>query len=373
VSDATLMGTAQTPLLERRLRSLLLPLCAALLASAGCGGGGGESATQSPNGEMAETAEAGQERQAGPPIVLYSGRSEDLVGPLLERFTQSTGTIVSTRYGDTAELAVTLMEEGERTPADAFLSQDGTALAALGRAHLLRRLPDHVLERVPAALRSPDGEWMGVAGRARVVVYNPSLVGPDDLPQRLEDVAEARYRGRFGIAPTNASLQAQLAAYAALEGLPALDRLLQGIAANEPRIYQKNGPIVDAVIAGEIDWGLVNHYYLWRVLRENPQAPGRNFYMPGGGAGGFVNVAGIALVGGDDAALSLAEYLVSEEAQRYFVDETFELPLVPGIEPPAGLPAIEGLSAAEIDWAKLADMLEPTLERIHASELARFR
>lgn len=340
----------------------IVPAAALLLALgpiAGCGSGESDGAPEA-------------ETPAGP-IALYSGRSEELVGPLLERFTQATGIEVGARYGDTAELAATLMEEGDRTPADLFLAQDGAALGALSRAHLLRRLPDEVLDRVPAALRSPGDDWVGVSGRARVVVYNTSAVVLDELPKTLEEVADARYRGRFGIAPANASLQAQLAAYAALEGLDALDRLLAGIAANEPRIYPKNGPIVDAVLAGEIDWGLVNHYYLWRALQENPDAPGRNFYMPGGGAASFVNVAGVGLVGSDDTGLALVEYLLADDAQRYFAEETFELPLVRGIEPPAGLPAIEGLEAAEVDWAELGAMLEPTLERIHTSGLARFR
>ncbi|HVS29959.1 MAG TPA: substrate-binding domain-containing protein, partial [Thermoanaerobaculia bacterium] len=212
------------------------------------------------------TATAPAERS----FVLYSGRNERLIQPLLDRFTQETGIRVEPRFGESAELAATLMEEGARTPADVFLSQDAAGLGAVARAGLARQLPQDLASKVPARFAGPDGRWVGVSGRARTVVYDPLKTRRDQLPQSLQDVANRRYRGKFGVAPLNASFQSHMAAYSALNGPEALDKLLASITANQPRRYPRNGAIVDAVASGEIAWGLVNHYYVWEAKKTRP-------------------------------------------------------------------------------------------------------
>lgn len=312
-----------------------------------------------------ETKEA---MEAGP-LLVYSGRNESLIGPLLERFTQETGIEVAVRYGGTAELAATLLEEGENTPADAFISQDAAALGALSNAGRLRPLAAEILDRVAAIFRSPAGDWVGLSGRARTVVYNTDRVEPGDLPESLQAVTDEVYRGRFGLAPTNGSFQAHMAAYRAVDGREALGDLLDGLVANEPRRYPKNGAIVDAVIAGEVDWGLVNHYYLWRALREDPAAPAANYFMPGGGASGFVNVAGIGLLSDHPDGGRLAPYLLGGAAQLYFAEETFEFPLVEGVAAAQGLPALETLAVGNVDFGRVAEVLDDTLTMIGESGL----
>jgi iron(III) transport system substrate-binding protein len=305
-------------------------------------------------------------------VVVYSGRNESLIGPLLDRFTEKTGIRVRVRYGGTAELAATLMEEGDRTPAGLFVSQDAAALGALSDLGMLRPVPSQTLARLPARFRSPNGDWVGLSGRARVVVFNSELISEEDLPRSLTDIADPRYRGRFGVAPTNASFQAHMALYLARNGEAALGRLLEGMAANEPLPFSKNSPIVEAVIAGEIEWGLVNHYYLWRALKENPTAPARNFFMRGDDVSSFVNLAGAALLNDDPAAAELLEYLLTDEAQRYFADETYEYPLLPGVEAAEGLPSLEEMETAEIDYGELSEALDATLTLINESGLNRF-
>jgi iron(III) transport system substrate-binding protein len=231
-----------------------------------------------------------EEAVGRPAVVVYSGRSESLAGPLFERLGERLGLDIKMRYGGTAELAATLMEEGEATPADLFLSQDAAALGALENAGLFVELPEASLAAVPPEFRSREGNWVGLSGRARCLVYNTDRVRPEELPSSLERLTEPRYRGRFGVAPTNASFQAQLAVYHTVAGRPALERLLAGLMANEPEPYPKNSAIVEAVIAGEIDVGLVNHYYLLRALAENPAAPAANYFMPSGGVSSFVNL-----------------------------------------------------------------------------------
>ncbi len=304
-----------------------------------------------------------------PELVVYSGRNESLVGPLFERLGQSLEVEVRVRYGGTAELAATLMEEGDATPAHLFLSQDAAALGALSAAGLLTVLPDEILTAVAPEFRSESGDWVGLSGRVRCVVYNTARTTPEALPQSLEAVTEPRFRGRFGIAPTNASLQAHLAVYRIVAGREALERLLAGLVSNEPSRYPGNSAIVEAVIAGEIDWGLVNHYYLLRALTENPAAPAANYFMPEGEVSSFVNLAGIGVLRPSEPALALVRELLAPPAQGYFADQTFEYPLLSGVSPAAGLPPLAGLQARQIPFDRVAGVLEETLQLIAASGL----
>ena len=314
-------------------------------------------------------AERAKAPEPASPLVVYSGRNEALVGPLLARFEEQRGVALEVRYGDTAELAATLLEEGAATPADLFLSQDAGALGALSREGRFRPLPQELLERVPSRFRSPAGDWVGLSGRVRTVVYDTAQLAPGELPQSLEEVADPRYRGRFGIAPTNASFQAHLAVYRAVRGRAALDRLLAGMVANEPQSYPNNSAIVQAVAAGEIEWGLVNHYYLWRALEENPEGQAANFVMPEGEASSFVNLAGAGLLSDDAAARELLDFLLSAEAQEYFARQTYEYPLVPAVSPAAGLPPLAELRTPDVDFGEVAAVLEETLAAIRDSGL----
>ncbi len=310
--------------------------------------------------------------ESGEPLVVYSGRNERLVGPLLERFGREMGVDVQVRYGSTSEMAATLMEEGPHTPASVFISQDAAALGALSGGGLLIVLPEDLTRLVPERFRSARGDWVGLSGRARTVVYNTSLVSVEELPQTLGEITDPRYRGRFGIAPGNASFQAHMACFLALNGEKAAREQFAGMARNEPLRYAKNSPIVAAVISGEIDWGLVNHYYLWRALKENPDAPAKNFFMRGEDGSSFINIAGVGLLRDDPQALELIEFLLGDEAQRYFATETYEYPLVHGVAPTVELPELASLDTAQIDYTRLAEALEPALELIESSGLNRF-
>lgn len=302
-------------------------------------------------------------------LLVYSGRNEALIGPMLERFEASSGIEVRARYAETAELAATLLEEGANTPAQVFISQDAAALGALSAAGMLRPLDHAVLARVPQRFRSPAHDWVGISGRARSIVYNSELVSPADLPRRLEDVGDPRYHGRFGVAPTNGSFQAHMAVYSAVNGAKALDDLLAAMVANNPGRYPKNSAIVQAVLAGEVEWGLVNHYYLWRALAEDPAGPGVNHFMTDGDASGFVNVAGAGPLSHDPAAGRLIAFLLSDEAQRYFAEETFEYPLAGGALAAVELRPLAELSTPEVDFSVVSAAFEPTLTAIGRSGL----
>jgi iron(III) transport system substrate-binding protein len=213
---------------------------------------------------------------------------------------------------------------------------------------------------VKPAFRSPDNFWVGVSGRARVAVYNTETLSEADLPDDIAGFTDPAWAGRIGWAPTNASFQAMVTAMRAIWGEEETRAWLEGMVANDTVIYEGNSPIVEAVGAGEIEVGLVNHYYLYRFLAEQGEAfAARNYFLPGGGPGSLVMVAGVGRLatGPNEAnALTFIEYLVSTEAQEYFTEETNEYPVVDGVAAPEGLTPIEELNAAEIDLTALADL-----------------
>jgi iron(III) transport system substrate-binding protein len=305
------------------------------------------------------------------PLTVYSGRSESLIGPILERFTEDTGIEVEILYGGTAAVANQILEEGELSPADVFIAQDGGALGALAKAELLAELPDDLVEIVPEAFRSPDNLWVGVSGRARVLVYNPESLEALglDLPESIFDLTGEDWNGLVGWAPTNASFQAQVTAMRVLLDDETALSWLEDMVANGVRAYEGNTQIVEAVINGEIPVGLVNQYYLFRFLAEDADITTRNYYFPVGDLGSLVNVAGAAILATSDqpeGALALIEYLLSDDAQQYFADETYEYPMIDGIEINELLTPLDEIESPEIDLTDIDD-LEGTLEMIEES------
>jgi iron(III) transport system substrate-binding protein len=293
-------------------------------------------------------------------LVVYSGRSENLVGPLIEQFREQTGIDVQVRYGSTAELAAALLEEGANSPADVYYAQDPGGVGAVANAGLLAELPEEILGQVKPEFRSPAGLWVGVSGRARVIVYNTDRLTPADLPEDIWDFTDPQWNGRIGWAPTNASFQAMVTAMRVLWGEERTREWLEGIQANNPIVFEGNTPIVQAVAAGEVDVGFVNHYYLYRFLKEEGEGFGaRNHFLPSGGPGSLVMVSGAGrLAAGPNEANALAflEFLVSPEAQHYFVEQTNEYPVIDGVASPEGLTPIEELNSADVDLTDLADL-----------------
>lgn len=295
-------------------------------------------------------------------IVVYTGRSEALVKPILDQFSADTGVKVELRTGDSGELGALLLTEGSASPADVFFSQDAGALGAVSKAGLLAPLPADVIDAVPATFSAKDDTWVGLSGRARVVVYNPTLA--PQPPDTVDELLDPAWKGKIGFAPTNASWQSFVTGLRVLRGDDGARTWLKAFAAQEPRAYERNGAVRDAVNAGEIALGLVNHYYLYELIAAKGEAAAvaKNQFMAAGDAGGLVNVAGAGVVKSaknPDAALALIRYLLSSTGQRYFAEKTFEYPLVAGVSATPGLPALSSLQPPAIDLADL-DSLETT-------------
>lgn len=337
------------------LAPIALPLLLLLFFAVGCVPleSSDTGTTESADASSADAATADAE-----PLVIYSGRSENLVGPLIEMYREGTEREVEVRYGGTAEMASVILEEGDNSPADVFFGQDAGALGALADAGRCNELPAELLERVDSRFVSPAGVWVGASARARVLVYNTEELSEDQLPASVFDLTDETWRGRIGWAPTNASFQAFVTALRVLEGEDVARQWLEDMLANDVQSYSNNTSIVEATGAGEISAGLVNHYYLYRFLAEDADYPAANYYFPGGDPGSMVNVAGACAVntGNADAALDFITFLLSDEAQAYFVEETHEYPLVEGMDVDPRLTPLSEIEAPEIDLSNIDDL-----------------
>ena len=294
-------------------------------------------------------------------VILYSGRNESLVQPLIDLFTEQTGIAVDIRYAGSSELAAQLLEEGADSPASVFLSQEAGALGALSLEGLFVELPTEITERVNPAFTSYDDSWVGITGRARVIVYDSETLTAEELPSTADEIVAPQWSGKVGVAPGNASFQSFVTAYRVLKGEGPADQWVSGLKINDPQIFESNGAILEAVNEGTLPLGLINHYYWERLAfergAENLRA--QLHFTESGDPASIVNVTGIGLLEAqsfDLDALELIEFFVSDEAQQYFVEETFEYPLVPGIDSPEGLPALDDLAVADFDLSDLATL-----------------
>ncbi len=301
-------------------------------------------------------------------ITVYSGRSEDLIADLLKDFTKETGIGVEVRYSDSASLAAQILEEGNNVQADVFFSQDAGALGAVAEAGAFKTINPDISNLVDAKYRSADNTWVGVSGRSRVFSYDPKQVSAADLPKSIFDLADARWKGKIGIAPTNASFQSAVTAMRVLKGDEATAAWLNAMKTNAV-LFEKNGQILEAVETGQIQAGLINHYYWYERAAEvgEDKMTSKMAWFQAGDAGNLINVAGIGVLSDKPEAQTFAKWLLSETAQTYFVEKTAEYSLT-GIPAQGNLPALKDLPAAKIDLSALAPLAK-TLELIRDAGL----
>ena len=310
----------------------------------------------------------------GDRLTIYSGRTSDLISPLLEDFSEETGIAIDVRYGDSADLALLIDEEGDRTAADVFISQSPGAVGFLDEQGMLSELDPALLDRVDEQFRAGDGQWIGLSGRVRVLVYNTELVEESELPDTVLELTDERYAGRVAVAPNNGSFQDFVTAMRLELGDEVATEWLDGMAANDAPTYSNNTAIVEAVTRGEVPMGLVNHYYLERSLAEDPDLPAVNHFFAEGDMGSLLITTGAAVVEGSDQAEDaqrLLEFLLSEQAQRYFAEETFEYPLARGVDPAESVPPLDSINTTTIDLDGLGGGLARTAELIQDSGLDR--
>ena len=351
-----------------RLRPTWFATIAAILliaiAAVGCGGEAPPAQTTPVTAEVTREVEVtrvvSEPASSDDPgdLIIYSGRSESLVDPIIQQFKAATGIDVQVKYAGTAALAATLLEEGDNSPADVFYAQDPGGLAAV--SNMMTALPSDIIELTPRWARSAEGHWVGITGRARVVVYGTDDLTEADLPDDLWVFTEPQWKGRVGWAPTNGSFQAMVTALRVGWGEERTEEWLRAMIDNDVKLYPKNTPQVAAAAAGEIDVGLVNHYYLYRFLAEEGEDfPARNAHLRAGGPGSIVLVSGAGILETADNpenAEAFIRFLLSSVGQQYFAGQTFEYPMVEGVRPSVLLTPLADIVQPDVTLADLGDL-----------------
>jgi iron(III) transport system substrate-binding protein len=304
-------------------------------------------------------------------LTIYSGRAERLIKPVLDEFTSKTAIQVDLLSSGTTELVNRLKAEGDRTQADLFLTNDAGSLEQARAAGILRPLNMREVDRaIPPQFRAPDNAWIGLSGRFWIIVYNKTLVKPDELKSLL-DLADPKWKGKLAIPNAGSEyLQAGVSVIRATHGDAKTKQFLIGLKDNAGgQVYQKSSQIVEAVAKGQAALGIVNHYYIYRHLAAQPTAPIAAF-MPDqqeGGMGAIMNVAGVGIVKSTkhlESAKLLVEFLVAQAGQKLFADLDKEYPLHAEVKPDPALMERKSFRAAQVPLTRLAELREPTLTLI---------
>ncbi len=306
-------------------------------------------------------------------LTIYSGRSKALVEPLIRKFEKEHGIRMNVRYGSSTQLAVALLEEGRRTPADVFWAQDAGALGAVHRSEMFDKLPDDLLSLLPGRLHNSEGTWIATSGRARVMAYSSTRVDSTRLPDSIFGLTSPEWRGRVGWAPSNGSFQSLLTSMRLLEGDDVILQWLREMRENNTQSYINNSALLQAVAAGEIDIALTNHYYLFRFRETDPRFPVEQTWFAPGDPGNLVNVAGIGMLknaSNRESAFAFMKFLLEEENQLWITREVYEYPVREGVVTQsvhASLRDIQELSP-DLDLDDLSD-LNRTLDLLRRAGL----
>ena len=265
-------------------------------------------------------------------VVVYSARHYGQEAAF-EAFTRKTGIHLRILTGNTAELFERLKAEGDKTPADVLVTVDAGNLWNAARAGLLARVDSPELAaNIPAHLRDPDNRWVGLAVRARTIMYNTRRVGPAEL-STYEALGDPRWKARLCLRPSHyVYTQSLIATMIRRHGEPRAEEIVRGWVANRPVLINSDTKILEAIAAGQCDVGLTNTYYLARILAKDPAFPVAPFWANQHSTGTHVNVSGAGVTAHAKhraQAIKLLEFLASPEAQQLFADLSFEYPANP--------------------------------------------
>ena len=350
-----------------RLAELLVVVA---LITASCGGGGGTKL----EGVAASIYGGSCADDNGASITVYSGRSENLMKPVFDAFECESGMSVRVRWGSSTDLALVIDEEGDRTLADVFISRSPGPVGFLESKGLLTSMDRSVLSLVDDDHRGDSGTWVGFSGRKRVLVHNLDSVPASELPDSVFDLTDPKWRGRVAIPATNGSFVDWFTVFRDQYGEDAAAQWLDDMVENDARYYPNNVAIVEAAARGEIDVGLVNHYYNYRMAADAEAAGNQhraaNYDLSDQDIGSLLIITAATMtVNAQDreAAQDLIAYLLSPSSQRYFTRNTYEYPLAGGVEPNPALAPLSALSIGSVDFDALGGGFEATEEMIQSS------
>jgi iron(III) transport system substrate-binding protein len=300
--------------------ALALALTAVALTLAACGGGG--------------TSGSSHDEQT---ITLYNGQHEQTTAKLVAGFEKATGIHVDVRSDDEAVLGNQIIQEGSSSPADVFYTENTPVLEDLQDRGLLAPLRPSTLAKVASRYSSPQGDWVGVSARASVLVYNTKQIRPSELPSSILELAEPKWKGRVGFAPSETDFQPLITAITKLDGLAAAEKWLLGLKANGT-VYPDNETVVAQVNNGESAVGIINHYYWYRLRDEigrGAMHSALHYYAPRD-PGDLIDVSGAAVLKSSShqsEAQELVAFLVGRAGQEILAhSESYEYPLGSGVQ-----------------------------------------
>jgi iron(III) transport system substrate-binding protein len=296
----------------------------------------------------------------GATITLYNGQHEQTTAALVAAFEKQTGIKVDVRTGDEAELGDQIMQEGSSSPADVFYTENTPVLEALREHGLLAAVTPATLAAVPSRYDSAQGDWVGVSARVSVLVYNTSQISASQLPGSILELAQPKWKGKLGFAPSETDFQPLITSIVKSDGTAAAERWLKGLQANS-KTYPDNETVVAQVNNGESAVGLINHYYWFRLRAEIGASAMHSalHYYAAGDPGNLVNVSGAAVLKSSShqaAAQRFLAFLVSRTGQETIAhSHSYEYPLRPGIAPAQGLRPFADLEPSPLTPAELGD------------------
>jgi iron(III) transport system substrate-binding protein len=293
-------------------------------------------------------------------LTLYSGQHEQTTSLLAAAFERESHIKVAIRFGDEASLAQQILQEGGGSPADVYYSENSPALEALREHGALAAVDPHTLAAVPHADSAADGSWVGVSARISALVYNTTLIAPSALPSSVLELADPRYAGKVGFAPSETDFQPLVTAIILRDGEAAAERWLKGLQANA-KVYPDNETALTQVNNGESLMAPVNHYY-WYRLRTELGAAGTHtalhYYAPGD-VGALINVSGAAALKSSShprEAQAFLAFLVSAAGQQVIAhSSSYEYPLRAGVAPAPDLTPLAFLHPVAITPSQLGD------------------
>jgi iron(III) transport system substrate-binding protein len=291
-------------------------------------------------------------------LTVYSAQHESLVRAMLEDFTEQTGIELEFRDANDSELANQIVQEGEASPADVFLTENSPSIDVVDKAGLLEPLDEATLDQVGEQYRPDSGAWVGFAARSTVLAYNPADVAEAELPASILDLAAPEWQGRVAIAAGGADFQAIVSAVLAIEGEDATREWLTGLERNA-EVYSSNTAVMKAVDESEVDVGVMYHYYWYRDQAEGGLIGDdvALHYFRNQDPGAFVSISGAGVLASSDqkeAAQRLVKYLTSAAAQERLADsDALEYAVGNGVASAAALPPLESLQAPDVDPGSL--------------------
>lgn len=291
-------------------------------------------------------------------IVIYNAQHENLVKSWVDGFTKETGIKVTLRNGSDTELGNQLVQEGTSSPADVFLTENSPSMVLVDNADLFAPLDNATLAQVPSDYRPSHGRWIGIAARSTVFVYNPTKFTDAQLPQSLADLAKPEWKGRWAASPSGADFQAIVSAYLELKGEKATQAWLKGMKENFTA-YKGNSTVMKAVNTGQIDSGVIYHYY--RFVDQAKTGENSNntklYYFKHKDPGAFVSISGGGVLASSKHAKdaqAFIKWITGKSGQEVLrTNNAFEYAVGVNAASNDKLVPLKDLDAPKVDAAKL--------------------